>query len=89
MNRTLLPVIPQRPTSDLDRARAACRDTDPQLFYSDNKGDKQDAKAICRGCDIRNECLEYALGFDDRWGVWGGLEAGERWELLKRRRALV
>ena len=36
------------------------------------------AKAVCRGCLVRAECLEYALELDIRDGIWGGCSPGER-----------
>ena len=36
------------------------------------------AKAICAGCDVRAECLQWALDHEERDGVWGGLTPGER-----------
>ena len=83
--RVMLPVIPQRPTDDIERTRAACLEANPELFYSDHPGDKLVAKGICSGCDIRIECLRFALGLDDRYGVWGGLAAEEREPLRKRK----
>ena len=37
-----------------------------------------------RGCDVRAECLEYALANDERFGIWGGLSERERRKLKKR-----
>ena len=45
------------------------------------------AKRICQRCEVRAECLQYALDFDERSGVWGGLSEGERRE-VKRLAAL-
>lgn len=36
------------------------------------------AKAICRTCPVREPCLEFALGTGEKYGVWGGLDVGER-----------
>ncbi len=30
------------------------------------------------GCEVRHECLEYALAHDERFGIWGGLSERER-----------
>jgi hypothetical protein len=56
----------------------ACRDADPGLFFP-QPGESADAAiAICAGCPVRAECLELALAYGERFGVWGGvdLEAG-------------
>lgn len=36
------------------------------------------AKEICSECVVSQECLVYALGNDERYGVWGGLTPEER-----------
>mgnify|MGYP002651610175 CR=1 FL=1 len=41
-------------------------------------GSTRDAKKVCVGCEVRSECLEYALLHDERFGIWGGLSAEER-----------
>ena len=44
----------------------------------------REAKRVCLTCDVRNECLEYALQNDERFGIWGGLSERERRKLKKR-----
>ncbi|MDX6335165.1 MAG: WhiB family transcriptional regulator, redox-sensing transcriptional regulator, partial [Streptosporangiaceae bacterium] len=41
-------------------------------------GSTREAKKVCRGCEVRVECLEYALEHDERFGIWGGLSERER-----------
>jgi Transcription factor WhiB len=36
---------------------------------------------VCAGCEVRAECLQYALDHSERFGVWGGLSERERREL--------
>ena len=36
---------------------------------------------MCVGCEVRAECLQYALDHGERFGVWGGLSERERREL--------
>ncbi|MGH3782999.1 MAG: WhiB family transcriptional regulator [Pseudonocardiaceae bacterium] len=63
--------------------RALCAQTDPEAFFPENGGSTREAKLICAGCEVRAECLEYALAFDERFGIWGGLSERER-RRLKR-----
>jgi WhiB family transcriptional regulator, redox-sensing transcriptional regulator len=35
------------------------------------------AKAACKVCPVREECLEYALKWE-QYGLWGGLTPGQR-----------
>ncbi|MDQ6659189.1 MAG: WhiB family transcriptional regulator, partial [Actinomycetota bacterium] len=39
---------------------------------------------ICTGCEVRSECLSYALSNDERFGIWGGLSERERRRLKRR-----
>jgi hypothetical protein len=49
------------------------------------------AKALCARCPVRSACLEYALGLEGgesvmyRQGIFGGLDATERFDLAMRR----
>jgi WhiB family transcriptional regulator, redox-sensing transcriptional regulator len=64
--------------------RALCAQTDPEAFFPEKGGSTREAKRICQGCDVRSECLEYALAHDERFGIWGGLSERERRKLKKR-----
>jgi WhiB family transcriptional regulator, redox-sensing transcriptional regulator len=63
--------------------RALCSQTDPEAFFPEKGGSTREAKQICLGCEVRAECLEYALAHDERFGIWGGLSERER-RRLKR-----
>ncbi len=58
--------------------RALCAQTDPEAFFPEKGGSTREAKKVCRGCEVRAECLEYALEHDERFGIWGGLSERER-----------
>jgi WhiB family redox-sensing transcriptional regulator len=66
--------------------RALCAQTDPEAFFPEKGGSTREAKRVCLSCDVRGECLEYALAHDERFGIWGGLSERER-RRLKRRSA--
>lgn len=61
---------------------AICRQTDPEAFFPDQGGSTLEAKRVCMGCDVRAECLDYALRNNERFGVWGGTSERERRKLL-------
>jgi WhiB family redox-sensing transcriptional regulator len=63
--------------------QALCAQTDPEAFFPEKGGSTREAKRICVGCEVKAECLEYALGQDERFGIWGGLSERER-RRLKR-----
>lgn len=61
------------------RSQANCRGK-TKLFYPKVGGTRQAqaAQAICRGCAVREQCLDYALENREMFGVWGGLTEPER-----------
>lgn len=79
------------------RTLAACRDTDPDLFFPvGTTGAAVDqieaARAVCHSCEAQPACLEFALTTNQESGVWGGTSEDERRKLRKawlarRRRA--
>ena len=46
--------------------RALCSQTDPEAFFPEKGGSTKDAKRICARCEVKAECLEYALRHDER-----------------------
>ncbi len=78
----------RRPVDDEDNALAwqsdaLCAQTDPEAFFPEKGGSTRDAKKICTSCEVRAQCLEYALQNDERFGIWGGLSERERRKLRK------
>lgn len=63
--------------------QALCAQTDPESFFPEKGGSTREAKRICVRCEVRSECLTYALENDERFGIWGGLSERER-RRLKR-----
>ena len=65
------------------RAEAACRDMDPEMFspasYEGLGAVKaEQAKAVCRGCDVSERCLADAIALEDDTTVRGGMTPDER-----------
>ena len=69
------------------QAQALCAQTDPESFFPEKGGSTREAKRVCTGCEVRAECLDYALAHDERFGIWGGLSERER-RRVRRQRAL-
>ena len=63
--------------------RALCAQTDPEAFFPEKGGSTREAKRICSGCEVKPECLDYALVHDERFGIWGGLSERERRRLRR------
>jgi WhiB family transcriptional regulator, redox-sensing transcriptional regulator len=64
--------------------QALCAETDPEAFFPEKGGSTREAKKICTGCEVKAQCLEYALSNDERFGIWGGLSERERRRLRRR-----
>lgn len=77
------------------RTDSVCRGMDPELFFSpdqfETKQEKDDreavAKSACSRCNVKAECLDYAIKAGERYGIWGGLTEQERRALVRRRSA--
>lgn len=67
---------PQPDTTWIDRA--ACRESDPELFWPSTGEDPRAAIAICEECPVRQECLDYALTLGEMDGIWGGTSGRQR-----------
>jgi WhiB family transcriptional regulator, redox-sensing transcriptional regulator len=70
------------------RDSAACRDTDPDLFFPVGTTGPaieqiEAAKAVCRECEAQTACLEFALATNQESGIWGGTSEEERRKLRK------
>jgi len=73
------------------RNDAACLQEEPELFFPIGTAHPaqvqiDQAKAICRDCQVVQTCLSWAMQSGQDSGVWGGLSEGER-RALKRRTA--
>lgn len=79
-----------RSTYDVWQVRAACRGPGARLFfppaYQERKDEREErerrAKAICAGCAVQRDCLEYAMSIRELHGIWGGLTEAERRMIL-------
>ena len=64
---------------------ANCLGVDPDLFFPERGASTREAKDVCRGCVVKNDCLEYALENGEKFGIWGGLSERERRRLRRQR----
>lgn len=67
------------------RDLAACRGSDWDLFVPVRGEPVLEAKEVCRGCVVREDCLEYALANGEKFGIWGGMSERERRRIRRRR----
>lgn len=76
--------------ADEDRSwqrQANCMGVDPDLFFPERGSSTREAKEVCRGCVVREDCLEYAIVHSEKFGIWGGLSERER-RRIRRSRAV-
>jgi WhiB family redox-sensing transcriptional regulator len=67
---------------------ANCRGIDPALFFPERGDSTSEAKAVCRRCVVREDCLAQGLA-QERYGIWGGTSERERRAIrFARRRGL-
>lgn len=60
-------------------ARASCRDKGlTDTFFMDRGEKSQAALEYCARCEVRKDCLQYALDNDLHHGIWGGLSVRAR-----------
>ena len=70
-----------------DQALCKVERHDTSLFFNDGPGPlttKDQAVAVCRRCPVRQECLDYALTYRERYGVWGGKTASQRKRIIEK-----
>ena len=64
---------------------AACRGSDPVLFFPERGASTKEAREVCRGCRVRFDCLEHSMVVPERFGIWGGLSEKHRRRLRRIR----
>ena len=64
---------------------ANCLGVDPDLFFPERGASTREAKEVCRGCVVRQDCLEYALAHGEKFGIWGGMSERERRRVRRAR----
>ena len=64
---------------------ANCLGVDPDLFFPERGASTREAKEVCRGCVVREDCLEYAIVNAEKFGIWGGLSERERRRIRRAR----
>ena len=68
-----------RPDGDVSwQHKALCAQTDPEAFFPEKGGSTRDAKRVCAKCEVREQCLKWAIDHDERFGIWGGMSERER-----------
>jgi len=77
------------------RAGAECESANATYFYAPSHFERKPekdlregiARALCRRCKVKEQCLNYSLTVAENHGIWGGLNELERKRLLRSRKA--
>jgi WhiB family redox-sensing transcriptional regulator len=72
------PEVPMLPTPGEWSTAALCAQIDNEIFFPDKGGSTREAKRVCLMCEVRRQCLDFALEHDIRYGIFGGLSVKER-----------
>jgi WhiB family redox-sensing transcriptional regulator len=62
-----------------------CYGVDPKLFFPETGVGVDESKQACNGCEVEVKCLEFALEFNEEFGVWGGKSERERRKIRRQR----
>jgi WhiB family redox-sensing transcriptional regulator len=65
------------------QAKARCLQVDPEIFFPERGGSSRAARQVCSQCEVRSECLRYALANREQFGIWGGTSERERRKLRR------
>ena len=70
--------------------KAACKGPNHAIFFPpsrlerriDKRQREARAKEICEQCPVLRQCRDHAIAIGEQHGIWGGLTARERKELV-------
>lgn len=65
------------------QGKARCLEVDPEIFFPERGGSSKAARQVCMYCEVRIECLKYALANREQFGIWGGTSERERRKLRR------
>lgn len=86
-NTVKQPTITDNDPDSLDwQLDALCAQMDPEIFFPDRGGSSREGKQVCSSCGVRDQCLDYAIKNDEKFGIWGGKSERELRQLKQRRR---
>lgn len=68
--------------------QARCREVDSELFFPDRGSSTRQAKSVCANCEVKAECLAYAMLHRIGPGVWGGTSDFDRRKMFKKSAAV-
>lgn len=67
----------------MDQAR--CAQIGGDKWFPEWGGNERDPKAVCESCDVRQQCLDYAIKHRINDGIWGGVSERQRRRIITKR----
>lgn len=68
---------------------ALCREMPHELFFPEGSGTPiTEARRVCLACEVREQCLSWALDNREEFGVWGGKSEKQRKRMLRELKAV-
>lgn len=61
--------------------KALCAEIGGDMWFPEDGEHGGPTKGICGTCEVRAECLEYAITNDEKYGIWGGMSRWQRDQL--------
>lgn len=65
--------------------QANCLGVNPDLFFPERGASTKEAKAVCAGCEVQDDCLNFALRMGEKFGIWGMKSERERRRIRRQR----
>ncbi len=63
----------------------ACRGASDEVFFPERGASTREAKALCKVCEVKPACLNYALVAKEKHGIWGGTSERQRRRLRRQK----
>lgn len=86
-NTSVTDILASLPTPPAWHIDTPCSQADADAWFPEKGESSAEAKRICADCDVREQCLEWALANHEQFGIYGGTTPKERRRLVKERAA--
>ena len=64
--------------------KANCIGEDTSVFFPGPEDDPKAAIKICNRCVVRDDCLDWAIKTEERFGIWGATSERARRRIIRR-----
>ena len=78
-------IITDIPETESWQESSNCMGINPDLFFPVTGASVEEAKGVCQSCEVREDCLEFALVNGVKSRVMGGHTEDERQSIVNQR----